>query len=217
MNAKPALTALLALSLEALLAPLTGCTGTITHGGGSGGDGSGGSGGVGGTYGEGGSDAPPCGDFAACDQEAAIAVTWAQLDQWSSAGTGGTTSTGSGGDPGIDPGTEFLIIGSGTQAPICGVPYGNGDCGGWTASIRIGAGLLQPGAVLSFAQEEVDYTFWTSNDEGNGLCSGGGGGGFDQGQVEILEVNDTVVHFAVSGAESFDVPINGERWASRCP
>jgi hypothetical protein len=145
-------------------------------------------------------------------------MTWAQIDASSgssSTGPGSGSSTGSG--PGIDPNTQFLLYGDGTETPTCAAPYGNGACGGWRVSISIAPGSFQVG-VHPFTDPTVQYSFSESEDVGGGMCSGGGGGGFTDGQVEILDITADSVHFVVSGiSELSEFDPNGEYIAPRCP
>lgn len=212
-----------------VLVSVVGCGGIVSKGGSGGGDGgSGGDGGgnEGGSGGDGGGVTSPPGTGgvggdtgcspAECGIADGVAMTYAQLQSaGSGSGSSGSESgtTGPGGGP--SPDTQFLIYGMGADAPSCSAPYGNGGCGGWHVSISLAAELLQPG-VIAFGSG-ADFSFFESFDEGNGTCSGGGGGGFAQGQLEILSVDANSVHFIVSGIETFDFDGNGEHIAARCP
>lgn len=223
MKTKKALGWLLAVSLGALAAPsLVGCGGVVTKGGGDGGaggdeDGSGGPGGgitdpgSGGSGGWGGGGCDP-----GCPPPEAVAMTYAQLEAaQNGGGSGSGTTVTTGGGP--DPSTQFLMFGGGTETPTCTAPYGNGQCGGWSARISIAPALFQVG-IIPFSEEGLDISVSESTDEGNGQCSGGGGGGFEEGQLEILAITPTTVHFVVSGVTAFfDDDPNGERIAARCP
>lgn len=217
MNTKKALGWWLSISLVALAAPsIIGCGGVVTVGGGTGDDFAG-DGGAGGDDGAGGgiSDPDPTGGAGGGAPEA-IAMTWAQLDAASNGGSGGSTSAVTAGG-GPDPSTQFLMFGAGTETPACSAPHGSGQCGGWRASVTIPPYLFQPG-ILPFSDPDIDISYAESQDEGNGLCSGGGGGGFDEGQVEIVEITPTTVHFVVSGVTPvFGQDPNGDRVAARCP
>jgi hypothetical protein len=220
MKTKRALGWLLAASLGALAVPsMIGCGGVVTVGGGTGGQG--GDSGSGGDGQGGGITDPGAGGAGGCDPGCpgpeAIAMTWAQVEaaQGGSSSSGTTVTTGGG----PDPNTQFLMYGGGTELPTCSAPYGigNGECGGWNAHIFIAPALFQVG-VIPFSDPGLDISVMESVDEGNGQCSGGGGGGFEEGQLEILEITPTTVHFVVSGVSAFfnDDP-NGERVAARCP
>lgn len=228
---------LLSLFGSLLLASAVGCGGVVSNGGGDGGGGEGGESGDGGAGGgsAGGSNAgganptggttdpdPGTGgsggncDPAACEPPTlAIALTYAQLDSSGTGGAGSGTTTGVGG--GVDPATQFLKFGAGTEAPSCAAPNGSGGCGGWSASISIAPALFQVG-VLPFSDPGVDISVFESMDEGNGQCSGGGGGGFEEGQIEILAISATTVEFVVSGVTPvFESNPNGTHLAIRCP
>ena len=219
----------LALVVGAFAAPsLVGCVGQVT-GGGSGGEG--GEGGAGAADGSGGSleaggdpgtsipvDPDPgtttggggTGGYAFN----AIALGADQLDP-GSGGSGGFGSSGSG-RAGPYPDVQFLRYGTGTELPTCSEPYGSGGCGGWSVSISIATAQFQPG-TYPFASSVVDISFSESVSEGDDLCSGGGGGGLEEGQLEIYEITDTTVSFAVTGTNAgFDFDANGEFVAQRC-
>jgi hypothetical protein len=214
MNTNKALGWLLAVSLGALASSIIGCGGVVSVGGGdgSGGESGSGDGGSGdGGSGEGGDD--PGGCDPGCPAPEAVAMTYAQLEAAQDPGGSGSSSSVGGGP---DPSTQFLMFGGGTQYPTCSSPNGSGQCGGWSASIFIAPQLFQVG-VIPFADPGVDISVSESFDDGNGQCSGGGGGGFEDGQLEILEITDSSVRFAVSGVSLFlSNDPNGERVASRC-
>ncbi|MBK8258335.1 MAG: hypothetical protein IPK82_37410 [Polyangiaceae bacterium] len=198
------------LSLVLAAPSLAGCGGIVSKGGDNfvGDGGSGGSGGAGGSVGEGGGCDP------GCPAPQALAMTWAQMEA-AGTGSGGSSTTGSGG--GVDPNKQFLLFGGGYSTPACTNPYGSSEsCGGWYVSISVDPALFQVG-VIPFSDPGLDINMYETIDEGNGLCSGGGGGGFEEGQLEIIEITPTQVHFNVTGVEIFfNQDPNGARVAERC-
>lgn len=215
MKTKKAFGWWLAVSLVALAAPsMIGCGGVVSFGGGDGDGGAGGEG-QGGGGGSGGDGSGGC-DPGCPSAPETIAMTYAQIEaaQGGSSGSGSGVTTGVGGGP--DPNMQYLMFGGGTEAPTCGAPNGSGGCGGWSVSLTIAPALFQVG-VVPFSDPGVDIFVTESFNEGNGQCSGGGGGGFEEGQLEILEITPTTVHFEVSGVTSFfSNDPNGERIAYRC-
>lgn len=222
MKTNRALGWLLAVSLGALAAPsLIGCGGVVTYGGGNGDGGAGGDDGAGGDGGQGGGLIDPgsggAGGVGGSPAPGAIAMNHSQLEAATNSGSGGSSGTTGGAGGGPDGNTQYLMFGGGTESPTCGAPYGSGQCGGWRTHISVAPSLFQPG-IVSFADPGLDITVFESMDEGNGMCSGGGGGGFEEGELEILEITPTSVRFVVSGVTSFfEQDPNGERIAQRCP
>ncbi len=209
MTFQLSLRALAGLSLGVLgLVSVVGCQGVITRGG-EGGGGSGGDGtgatfttnpGTGGGGGEGQCDPGAC-------PTPALAMSHAQF------------AAGVGEDPngGVLTDTQYLLYGGGTQTPACDAPFGSSACGGWTVALSLPTSMLTPG-TYSFLDPEVDIFFSESFETDTNSCAGGGGGGFEDGELTILQVSDTTVLFEVTGVSetgsSFST--NGFYSAARC-
>jgi hypothetical protein len=131
-----------------------------------------------------------------------------------SSGSNVSTVTTSGG-PGIDPNTQYIMLG--TTPSTCQKPYASGACGTWQVSIAIPPALFRPG-VLSLGCGGVNAYFSETEPAGpSGDCSGGGGGTFWQGTIEILGINDTEVIFRLANTLKFGFDADGFYVLHRCP
>ena len=154
----------------ALAVFLVGCGGNVVVDSGRGGGG--GDGGDGGAPWTGSTSGPTGTAGAGGGASTAIALTYAQLKA-AGGGTGGF-----GGGP--SPDTQFLMYGTGSEAPSCGTPYGPGGCGGWSVTIRVPPEAFKVGLWLPGA-DGIELSMFESFGAGGNTCSAGGGGGFDEG------------------------------------
>jgi hypothetical protein len=235
MDLHTALRSLLGASLSALLfTAAVGCNPIVSVGGGAGDDtgghsgtggkvgtgggGAGAGGDIGGTGGVGGgTDVPPGTGGGGNGGTAKVYDAFSYEFATNAGGFGeGGGGVGGGGNP-DGPTGEYLVYGSGFGIPTCNHAFGSGACGGWTVVLHLDdEALLTPG-TLNIGDPGLDIYFSESSDNGMpDSCSGGGGGGFKQGQLEILDVSQNQVHFKVSGVSLLDFDGNGEFTADRC-
>lgn len=165
--------------------PTTVGGGNTVGGGGAGAGGAGGTGGVGGTDGT------------------AIAVAWENLgDDVAPAPDGTLLLTFS---------SEPLSCGNPhAELPHCEVPIT------WRADIPLPVESQFVGAVVDLESLDVGYGsfFSVSLDEGDGLCSGGGG--TLQGTLEVLAMDASSITVNLSGTDAFEVSLDGPRTFARC-
>lgn len=148
----------------------------------------------------------------------AVALTQEQLDEYyaslpDSGGSSGTT----GGGPAPDDRFWIFIDALGTTGGLsCGDPYAySEECEveRKIVTLSLDPNQLVPG-VYPIGTTGVGLTFSESGSNGDGSCWGGGGGGFDDGTVEIVSVDASSIRVIV---ESEFLGVSIDATASRCP
>ena len=118
------------------------------------------------------------------------------------------------GGPVKDPNTEYLMVGVGKAS--CQQPHQAG-CDAWYVSIEIPPALFHPGVIELGCGSASGYFSYTGVGQPGGYCSGGHGGPFYHGTVEILNISATNVVFRLSNTPAFGVPADGMYNLPRCP
>lgn len=148
----------------------------------------------------------------------AVALTQEQLDEYyaslpDSGGSSGTT----GGGPAPDDRFWVFIDALGTTVGLsCSDPYAYSDTCEQERKIvtlSFDPNQLVPG-VYPIGPTGVDLSFSESGSNGDGSCWGGGGGGFDEGTVEIVSVDASSIRVIVQSS-FLDASIDAT--AARCP
>jgi hypothetical protein len=149
----------------------------------------------------------------------AVALTQEQLDDYfaSLPDSGGSSSTTTGGGPAPDDRFFVFIDALGTTGGLsCNDPYAySEECEveRRIVTLSLDPNQLEPG-VYPIGPGGAGLTFSESGSNGDGSCWGGGGGGFDEGTVEIVAVDESSIRVIVQ-SEFLDVSIDAT--AARCP
>ncbi|WP_437523084.1 hypothetical protein WME79_33295 [Sorangium sp. So ce726] len=165
------------------------------------------------------------GDAVPGDALPAVALTRAQLDvlwdrYWESQGdVGGSTGSGGGDGPALDPNDLFLHASD--LGVSCGSPTTRLTCGGhWELSLALPSAYQQVGVYDLEDPALIAYSYMSETGEPNSPrpddCSGGGGS-FGPGTLEILSIDEAEVRFRLTMGSPWDTDPSGEYTAPRCP
>ncbi|MEZ4449973.1 MAG: hypothetical protein R3B09_10885 [Nannocystaceae bacterium] len=114
--------------------------------------------------------------------------------------SGGSSGSSTGGDE-PDPATLYIKLSS--QIFTCKDPSANLDCGPeWEVTIVIPPEFQTPGALYDLSGQDVFAVFGeTGADEGNNMCSFGGGSG--EGTFQILDIDQNQVKGRLCGVPTW--------------
>lgn len=148
----------------------------------------------------------------------AVALTQEQLDEYyASLPDSGGSSTTSGGGPAPDDRFFVFIDALGTSGGLsCIDPYAySEECEveRKIVTLAFDPNQLEPG-VYPIGPTGVDLSFSESGSNGDGSCWGGGGGGFDEGTVEIVAIDASSIRVIV---QSQYLGGSIDATAARCP
>lgn len=152
-------------------------------------------------------------------RSAAVALTQEQYDDYyaSLPDSGGSTTATTGGGPAPDDRFYVFIDALGTTGGLsCSDPYAYSDTCEQERrvyTLSFDPNQLVPG-VYPIGPGEVGLSFSETGSNGDGTCWGGGGGGFDDGTVEIVSIDESSIRVIVQ-SEFLDGSIDAT--ASRCP
>ncbi|WP_050430211.1 hypothetical protein [Chondromyces crocatus] len=128
----------------------------------------------------------------------------------------GSTGTGSGPVVG-DPETLFVFISS--LGASCGNPYALGGPGcdtGWLLHFQLPVAYQTPGIYDLLDPQLQAFVSMEQADPNTNTCMGGGGSGLT-GTIEVLSVDDDIIHVRVSGTSdpTFGI-LDGDYQVARC-
>ncbi len=148
----------------------------------------------------------------------AVALTQEQFDDYLDSildGEGGSTTTGGGPAPADRFWVVIDALGN-TGGLSCNNPYAQMDeceVERGIVTLDLDPNQLEPG-VYPIGPGGVGLSFRESGPNGDGSCWGGFGGGFDEGTVEIVALDDSSIRVIVRSS-FLDASIDAT--ASRCP
>ena len=153
----------------------------------------------------------------------AMSLDWLTSYEEAENGSGGSSaSSGSGGGTGPDPST--IVIQLTNRTYTCDAPVLSSACSDtatWQVSIQLAPSRLAPGTFdLSDPSLNAFYSFTSPSLNGDTNDCEGGGGSFLGGKMVIDHVDDSAVHFHLTGTNGNDaddgLAADGAYIAVRC-